>query len=69
MASCGHASSFAHFYGPVAGPAHVISVGGHGDHGNGYGHGHAGHGVDYVVRDIQFFPNSKFVIGLHSHNY
>jgi len=44
----GHAQSFAHFQGPVVGPAQPVSVGhGHGD-GHGHGHGH-GQSVDYIV--------------------
>lgn len=54
LVSCGHASSFAHYSGPVAGPGHAVTVGGYGGHGHGYGHGyeggHGGHSVDYVVR-------------------
>ena len=49
----GHAQSFAHFQGPVVGPAQPVHVGhGHG-HGDGHGHGH-GHGqsIDYIVSII-----------------
>jgi len=48
----GHAQSFAHFQGPVVGPAQPVSVGSGQGQGHGYGHGHGhghGHSIDYIV--------------------
>ncbi|KAJ9591091.1 hypothetical protein L9F63_002372, partial [Diploptera punctata] len=53
----GHAHSFAHFHGPVVGPAEPVHVA----HGHGHGHGH-GHAIDYVAH-----PKYEYAYGVTDH--
>lgn len=47
----GYAHSFAHFHGPVVGPAEPVHVG--------HGHGH-GHAIDYVVSTVRYTCKEAF---------